>query len=97
MVNEFENALIIVSDDEAWEEGPNVVAHWSSFQPKEGQISIPHLVEQQSSLLRQEYLHWVFDLSNAKIGGKTFFKRGALSFGKMRGCSQGLSARNAWK
>src|SRR3990167_4390150 len=79
MSNQYQKLILIENDEIFNSEG--LIVSWSSFQVSEGIISLPQLVDQGAEKLRQEYLDWVYQLSdffhqNNKIKQATTLENG---------------------
>lgn len=70
--NQVNQALPMVILDKGcvWEGEEACIVHWAEMEIADSHFSIPRLVEKQGEILRQEYLAWVHDLGECRLGGK---------------------------
>ena len=62
------NSLMVLLDEDAqWNDQAKVVAHWTSLNVLPHQESIPQKVEDHAQSIKNDYLAWVYDLSQYKF------------------------------
>ena len=62
------SVLVLLDDDSEWGEESNVIAYWTRRDIPSNQVSIPMKVEEVALQIKKEYLSWVCDLGQFKMG-----------------------------
>tara|TARA_Y100001936_G_scaffold23825_1_gene21559 strand:- start:3038 stop:4924 length:1887 start_codon:yes stop_codon:yes gene_type:complete len=66
--------MVLLEKDLELQGNSKIIAHWSEINVPPKHISIPTKVEEEISILKNEYLSWVYELGQSKVGGKTITK-----------------------